>query len=196
MCHHTWSFVPATNQTRSSSKSTKRLREAARFHRVRVDCRASYPPEKAGGVTGLLRHTGGDGRRGRFPHRAVEAWHVQRRHALRSGAFDNWRSHHFCIPPGSARFQCGRGYVEAPPVLRRRCCWGQRVSSLPGNLYVLRVNEGQQGFCHLRLGLRAINDINAGFFRKNFSKKIWKNKSLFCFPRKPLFSCVADCFRD
>ena len=137
----------------------------------------------------LLRHTGGDGRRGRFPHRAVEAWHVQRRHALRSGAFDNWRSHHFCIPPGSARFQCGRGYVEAPPVLRRRCCWGQRVSSLPGNLYVLGVNEGQQGFCHLRLGLRAINAINAGFFRKKFfRKRFGKTNHFFCFPRKPLFS--------
>ena len=46
-------------------------------------------PEQAGKVTESLRHIGSEGRRGGFQHRAVEAWHVQRRHALRSGAFDN-----------------------------------------------------------------------------------------------------------
>ena len=81
-------------------------REAARLNRVRVDCSASSSPEKAGKVTESLRHTGSEGRRGGFPHRAVEAWHVQRRHALRSGAFDN-------ILPGSAQFQGGRGHLEA-----------------------------------------------------------------------------------
>ena len=94
-------------------------------------------------MTGLLRDTGSDGRRGGLQHRAVEAWHVQRRRALRSGAFDN-------IPPGSAQFQGGRGHLEALQ------CHGVdvvgRVSSLPGNLYVV-VNEGQKCFCHLRLGL-------------------------------------------
>ena len=92
-------------------------------------------------MTESLRHTGSDGRRGGFPHRAVEAWHVQRRRALRSGAFDN-------IPPGSAQFQGGRGHLEALQ------CHGVdvvgRVSSLPGNLYVV-VNEEQQGVCDLRL---------------------------------------------
>ena len=42
-------------------------REAARVHRVRVDCRASSSPEKAGKVTESLRHTGSDGRGGGFP---------------------------------------------------------------------------------------------------------------------------------
>ena len=61
------------------------------------DCRASPSPEKARGVTGLLR------RRPSWwiPRRIVEAWHVQRRHALRSGAFDNMSSRRFSIPPGS-----------------------------------------------------------------------------------------------
>ena len=117
------------------------LREAARLNRVRVDCSASSSPKKAGKVTESLRHTGSDGRRGGFPHQAVEVWHVQRRHALRSGAFDN-------ILPGSAQFQSGRGHLEALQ------CYGVdvvgRVSSLPGNLYVV-VNEEQQGVCHLRL---------------------------------------------
>ena len=63
--------------------------EAARVHRMRVDCRGSFSPEKAGGVTGLLRHAGtkGNGHRGGFPRGAVEAWHVHCCHALRSGAF-------------------------------------------------------------------------------------------------------------
>ena len=66
---------------------------------------------------GQLRHTGSEGRRGGFPHRAVEAWHVQRRRALRSGSFDN-------ILPGSAQFQGGRGHLEAL-VSWRRCCWSK-----------------------------------------------------------------------
>ena len=42
----------------------------------------------------------------------------------------------------------------------------QRVSSLPGNLYVV-VNEGQKGFCHLRLGLGERHLCREIFFLKN-----------------------------
>ena len=89
-------------------------REAPRVHRMRVDCRGSFSPEKAGGVTGLLRHAGtkGNGHRGGFPRRAVEAWHVHCCHTLRSGAFDNVRSHRFCTLLGSAQFQSARGPLE------------------------------------------------------------------------------------
>ena len=94
-------------------------REAARVHRVRVDYLASSSPDKAGGVTGLLRHAGtnGNGHCGGFTRRTVEAWPVQCRHALRSGAFDNVRSHRFCILLGSAQFQSVRGHLEA-----LQCC--------------------------------------------------------------------------
>ena len=64
----------------------------------------------------------------------MEACRVQRRRALRSGAFDN-------ILPGSAQFQGGRGHLEALQ------CFGVdvvgRVSSVPGNLHVPGVNEEQ-----------------------------------------------------
>ena len=130
------------------------LREAARVHRVRVDCRASFSPEKAGRVTELLRHGGtkGDGRRGGVPRRAVEPWHVQRRHALRSGAFDNVRSHRLCILPASAQFQSGRGHLGA-----LQFCGVDVVGAMCPLLCQepLRAweNDGQQGFCHLPLGL-------------------------------------------
>ena len=108
-------------------------REAARLNRVRVDCSASSSPEKAWKVTESLRHSGSEGRRGGFPHGAVEAWHVQRRHALRSGAFDN-------IPLDSAQFQGGRGHLEALQCYgvdvvgatclfsarKPSCAWGER----------------------------------------------------------------------
>ena len=116
-------------------------REAARVHRVRVDCLASSSPEKAGGVTGSPRQAGtkGNGHRGGFTRRAVEAWHVQCRHALRSGAFDNVRSHRFCILLGSAQFQSVRGHLEAPQCVASMLL-EQRVPSPPGNLDVPGVN--------------------------------------------------------
>ena len=95
-----------------------------------MDCSASSSPEKAGKVTESLRHTGSEGRRGGFPHRAVEAWHVQRRHALRSGV--------------------GVGIWKLSSVMASMLL-EQRVSSLPGNLHVPGVNEEQQGVCDLRL---------------------------------------------
>ena len=129
-------------------------REAARVHRVRVDCLASSSPEKAGGVTGSLWQAGtkGNGHCGGFTRRAVEAWHVQCRHALRSGAFDNVRSHRFCILLGSAQFQSVRGHLEAPQCVASMLL-EQRVLSPPGNLYVPGVKKRAAGFYHLRLGL-------------------------------------------
>ena len=116
------------------------LREAARVHRVRVDCSASSSPEKAGKVTESLRHTGSDGRRVGFPTPSCGGLACP----TPSCTFDN-------ILPGRAQFQGGRGHLEALQ------CHGVdvvgRVSSLPGNLHVLRVNKGQKVFCHLRLDL-------------------------------------------
>ena len=79
MCHHTWSFVAATDRPGVLPYRPRAPREAARVHRVRVDCLASSSPDKAGGVTGLLRHAGtnGNGHCGGFTRRAVEAWPVQ-----------------------------------------------------------------------------------------------------------------------
>ena len=193
MCHHTWSFVAATDQTRSSSSSTKSTTWSGPISsRAGMDCRASSSPEKAGRVTGLLRHAGtkGNGHHGGFPRQIVEAWHVQRRHELQSGASDNMKYHRFCILTGSAQFQSVRGHLEA-----LQCCGVDVVGAT----------------CHLsaRKPLRAWAELRAKgflspssryrrtpstpsmpvfFVRKSivlFFEHIW-NTNLF-FQEKPLF---------
>ena len=165
-------------------------REAARV------CLASSSPEKAGGgVTGLLRHAGtkGNGHHGGFPRQIVEAWHVQCSHALRSGAFDNMKSHRFCILPGSEQLQSVRGHLEA-----LQCCGVDVVGAtcLLSARKPLRVwsekKDSRVFITSVSVSANAINAISAIFFDKElfFSSKIFeKNKSFFfCLQEKPLFS--------
>ena len=114
--------------------------------------------------------TKGNGHRGGFTRRAVEAWHVQCRH-VRSGAFDNVRSHRFCILLGSAQFQSVRGHLEALQCVATMLL-EQRVPSPPGNLYVPGVKPRAAGFfiTFVSVSANAINAINAG--SKIFEKQI------------------------
>ena len=157
-------------------------REAARVNRVRVDRSASSFPEKAGGVTGLLRHAGtqSNGHRGGFTRRAVEAWHVHCRHALRSGAFDNMKSH---------RWKSVRGPLET-----LQCCGVDVV--------------GATCLLSARKPLRAWSEQRAARFLSPSSRSRrtpstpsmpgWRYlKNILLFPRKTLFfSCADDCLRD
>ena len=80
----------------------------------------------------------------------------------------------------------------------------QRVTSPPGNLYVPGVNQGQQGFYHLRLGLGERHqrqfffffDKELFFFRKRFEKHItfFVSKKHFFLMRRGLLARLEALF--
>ena len=164
------------------------LREAARLNRVRVDCSASSSPEKAGKVTESLRHTGSEGRRGGFPHRAVEAWHLQRRHALLT-----------TFPLAVLNSRVDVGHLEAlqcygVDVVGATCLFSARKPSRAWGwtkskrVFVIFVSSR-------RTPSTPSMPVDSFFDKYLFFLKILKQITTFCFPREPLFffSFVEDC---